>query len=117
MPYVGTIVFDVKSKTPYEGGFLFDVAEVRRLEHFDDLFRITTFFACLDPDGGRQSVGFRVAELMHCPVHKVKGKLALPCRSRQVCGWIWGGLFKTPFETPYPCTKGKGGERAPHIAP
>ena len=75
-PYVGTIAFDVKSKTPYEGGFLFDVAEVRRLAHFDDLFRITTFFACLDPDGGRQSVWFRVAELMHCPVHKVKGKPA-----------------------------------------
>ena len=68
--------FDLKSKISYEGRLLFDVAEVRRLAHFDDLFRITTCFACHDPNGGRQSVWFRVAELMHCPVHKVKGKPA-----------------------------------------
>jgi len=76
LPYVGTIAFDVKSKTTYEDGFLFDVAEVRRLAHFDDLFRVSTFFACLDPAGSPQSVWFRVVELMQCPVRKMKGKPA-----------------------------------------
>lgn len=74
LPYVGTLAFDVKSKTPYEGGFLFDVAEVQKLAHFDDLFRVSTFFACLDPSGSPQSVWFRIPELLHCPTRKTKGK-------------------------------------------
>ena len=54
--------------------FLFDVAEVRGLAHFDDLFRISTFFACLDPAGSPQSVWFRIAELLDHPTRKVQGK-------------------------------------------
>jgi hypothetical protein len=76
LPYVGTIAFDVKSKTHYGDGFLFDAAEVRGLALFDDIFRISTFFACLDPQGSDQSLWFRLPELTHFPVRTVKGKSA-----------------------------------------
>ncbi len=63
LPYIGAMAFDVKSKTLYDDGFIFDASEVDRLSAFDQLFRITTFFACLDPEGSTMSVWFRVADL------------------------------------------------------
>ena len=46
-PFVGTVAFDVKAKSVCEGCFVFDVAEIERLILFDEIFRITTFLACL----------------------------------------------------------------------
>ncbi len=63
LPYIGAMAFDVKSKSLYEQCFIFDISEVDRLATFDQLFRITTFFACLDPEGSTMSVWFRVADL------------------------------------------------------
>lgn len=74
LPYVGTLAFDVKSKTAYERGFLFDIAEVRGLSAFDDLFRVSTFFACLDPAGSSTSYWFRLPEVVHCPKISAKGQ-------------------------------------------
>lgn len=73
LPFVGNMAFDVKSKTIYEGCLLFDVAEVEKLTAFDDLFRISTFFACLDPDGGDRATWFRLPELRHCQTRRMKG--------------------------------------------
>lgn len=66
LPYVGTIAFDVKCKSVYGKAqeFVFDVSEVRRLATFDRLFRITTFFACLDRDGSEESIWFPAEDLM-----------------------------------------------------
>ena len=74
LPYVATIAFDVKSKTIYEGDFLFDVSEVRRLAHFGELFAVASYFACLDPQGSPISVWFRASELLQLPTRKIKGK-------------------------------------------
>ena len=52
--------------------FMFDVSEVRRLATFDRLFRITTFFACLDPDGGDRATWFRLPELKHCRTRRMR---------------------------------------------
>jgi hypothetical protein len=75
LPYVGTIAFDVKCKTAYgdEQVFLFDVPEVRRLANFDRLFRITTFFACLDPGGSTDAVWFQVEGLAALAGRKTTG--------------------------------------------
>lgn len=74
LPYVAAVAFDVKSKSVYDGDFLFDVSEVRRLTHFGELFAVATFFACLDPEGSPDSVWFRASELLACPVRKLKGR-------------------------------------------
>ena len=72
LPFVGNMAFDVKSKTIYEGCLLFDVDEVEKLTAFDDLFRISTFFACLDPSGGDRATWFRLPELKHCRTRRLK---------------------------------------------
>ena len=72
LPFVGNMAFDVKSKTIYEGCLLFDVDEVEKLTAFDDLFRISTFFACLDPGGGDRATWFRLPELKHCRTRRMK---------------------------------------------
>lgn len=74
LPYVGTIAFDVKSKALYRGAFLFDVSEIRRMVHFDDLFRISTFLACLEPDDSGRMVWFRALHLSGYPEKVVAGK-------------------------------------------
>lgn len=76
LPFVGAVAFDVKSKTAYDSAFLFDADEVRRLAYFDDLFKISTFVACLDPQGSPRSHWFRVIELANCPRRKTNGKIA-----------------------------------------
>ncbi len=77
LPYIGAMAFDVKSKTLYEEGFIFDVSEVERLAMFDQLFRITTFFACLDPQGSPVSVWFRVSDLATYEIARRGGKRVL----------------------------------------
>ena len=76
MPYIGALAFDVKSKTAYEGVFLFDADEVRRLAAFEDLFKLSTFIACLDPRGSPRSYWFRVPEMARCEQRRSNGKIA-----------------------------------------
>lgn len=77
LPFVGTIAFDVKAKSLYEGCFIFDKSEIERLILFDDIFRITTFLACLDPDNPDRSWWFRVALLARRPAERKRGVLTL----------------------------------------
>jgi hypothetical protein len=77
LPFVGTIAFDVKAKRLYEGCFVFDVAEIERLILFDDIFRITTFLACLEPDNPDRSWWFRVAVLARLPAERTRGVMTL----------------------------------------
>jgi hypothetical protein len=74
LPYVGAMAFDVKSKSLYEEAFIFDASEVNRLATFDQLFRITTFFTCLDPQGSPMSVWFRVVDLVGYEIVRRGGK-------------------------------------------
>jgi hypothetical protein len=64
----------VKSKATYRGAFLFGVDEMRRMIHFDDLFRISTFLACLEPDDSGRMVWFRALHLTGYPKKIVAGK-------------------------------------------
>jgi hypothetical protein len=74
LPYVGAMAFDVKSKSLYEEAFIFNASEVNRLATFDQLFRITTFFTCLDPQGSPMSVWFRVTDLVGYEIVRRGGK-------------------------------------------
>jgi hypothetical protein len=71
LPFVGTIAFDVKSKTLYGDVFIFDVSEVYALDTFGELFNIPTFFACLDTSGSPDAVWFRVASLYTNPPKQI----------------------------------------------
>lgn len=81
VPMVGTLCFDVKAKTRYRGGFIFDRAEVTKLAAFDELFNLTTLFACLDPEGGPGSWWFRVADLDRMPDDKRGERLTVDVRA------------------------------------
>ncbi|MBN9000135.1 MAG: hypothetical protein J0H54_12335 [Rhizobiales bacterium] len=59
LPYFSTLAFDVKSKATYRSAFLFGVDEMRRMIHHDDLFRISKFLSCLDPDDFGRMKWFR----------------------------------------------------------
>jgi hypothetical protein len=59
---------------------MFDRAEVTKLAAFDELFNLTTLFACLDPDGGAASWWFRVADLDRMPDDARRGRLTVPVR-------------------------------------
>ncbi|MBN9007141.1 MAG: hypothetical protein J0H40_17215 [Rhizobiales bacterium] len=52
IPGVGMVAFDVKAKTIYPEGLIFEVDEVRKLRSFARLFHCTVYFACLNPEGG-----------------------------------------------------------------
>lgn len=77
LPFVGTIAFDVKAKSLYEGCLIFDQAEIDKLVLFDDIFRITTFLACLDPNEPSRSWWFRVAQLARLPTERKMGVSAM----------------------------------------
>lgn len=53
LPTIGTIAFEVKSKTVYGDCLVFDTEERRRLLNFQRCFNITVWFACFDPDDPR----------------------------------------------------------------
>lgn len=67
LPMVGTLCFDVKAKTRYRNGYIFDREEITRLASFNELFNLTTLLACLDPEGGPKSLWFRVLDLDRMP--------------------------------------------------
>lgn len=63
VPGVGTVAFDVKAKTIFDGKLIFDLEEVRRLRAFARFFHLTVYFACLDAAGGPQSYWVRLDQL------------------------------------------------------
>lgn len=80
IPGVGLVAFDVKAKTIYPDGLIFDLAEVRKLRTFARLFHLTVYFACLDPDGGPQGYWVRLDQLDEVPARRRGGAftVALP---------------------------------------
>ena len=68
--------------------FMFDVSEVRRLATFDRLFRITTFFACLDPDGSEASIWFPAEDLMLIVGRRRTGPIQVPLQDGQAVDMI-----------------------------
>lgn len=60
VPTVGGIAFDVKAKSLYNGCFIFELDEIRRLRTFARMYSITVFFACLDAQGSQESYWVRL---------------------------------------------------------
>lgn len=60
VPGVGMIAFDVKAKSIYNGHFIFEFDEIRRMRTFARLCHMTVYFACLDPDGSAESYWIRL---------------------------------------------------------
>lgn len=85
IPGVGLVAFDVKAKTIYEDGLIFDLDEVRKLRTFAQLFHLTVYFACLDPEGGPAAYWVRLGQLDGVPAVRRNGSLtlALPLNEAQ----------------------------------
>lgn len=77
IPGVGLVAFDVKAKTIYPEGLIFDLAEVCKLRTFARLFHLTVYFACLDPDGGPQGHWVRLDQLDAVPATRRAGAMVL----------------------------------------
>lgn len=78
IPGVGPVAFDVKAKSVYAEGLLFDLDEVRKLRTFARLFHITVYFACLDPVGGPSAWWVRLDQLDAVEARRRAGRLVLP---------------------------------------
>lgn len=48
IPHAGSLAFDVKAKTVYDGHLILDLVEVEKLARFGRLFNMTAYFACMD---------------------------------------------------------------------
>ncbi|MEP9356888.1 hypothetical protein ABLE93_25490 [Xanthobacter sp. KR7-65] len=85
IPHVGMVAFDVKAKTLYPEGLVFDLDEIRRLRAFARMFRVTIYFACLDPEGGHQAYWVRLDQLDGIPLQHMAKKpvLILPLSQAQ----------------------------------
>jgi hypothetical protein len=46
------VAFDVKAKTVYPEGLIFDLDEIQKMRTFARLFHLTVYFACLNTEGG-----------------------------------------------------------------
>lgn len=77
IPGVGLVAFDVKAKTVYPEGLIFDLAEIQKLRTFARLFHLTVYFACLDPEGGAQGYWVRLEKLDDVPAIHRAGALTL----------------------------------------
>lgn len=76
IPHAGSLAFDVKAKTDYDGLFIFDAAEVAKLALFGRLFNLTAYFACLDLDDETRHWWVPLAELQTRPPER-RGKRAV----------------------------------------
>ncbi len=75
MPFVGTFCFDVKAKTRYSTGNMFDRSELEKLARFGEIFAVSVFLACLEDE--RQAWWLRVADLAALPPNH-KGIITVP---------------------------------------
>lgn len=83
IPGVGLVAFDVKAKTVYGEGIIFDVAEVQKLRTFARLFHLTVYFACLDPEGGQDGFWVRLDQLDELPAIRRNKTLTLTLPTSQ----------------------------------
>lgn len=83
IPGVGMVAFDVKAKTIYPEGLIFDLAEVRKLRTFARLFHLTVYFACLDPEGGQDGFWVRLDQLDEVPAIRRHKTLTLTLPTSQ----------------------------------
>jgi len=77
IPGVGLVAFDVKAKTLYPEGLIFDLEEVRKMRVFARLFHLTVYFACLDPAGGSEGCWVRLDQLDSVPAVRRNGTMTL----------------------------------------
>lgn len=77
IPGVGLVAFDVKAKTIYPEGLIFDLAEIQKMRTFARLFHLTVYFACLDPEGGDAGYWVRLDQLDAVPAVRRRGGLTL----------------------------------------
>lgn len=77
IPGVGPVAFDVKAKTVYPEGLMFDEAEIQKLRNFARLFHLTVYFACLDPEGGPHGYWVRLDQFDDLPATRRRGSLVL----------------------------------------
>ncbi|MEH6952701.1 hypothetical protein V4R08_15625 (plasmid) [Nitrobacter sp. NHB1] len=79
IPGVSLVAFDVKAKTIYPEGVIFDLDEVGKLRTFARLFHCTVYFACLNPEGGeRPDYWIRLDQLDEVPAVR-RGKALTLC--------------------------------------
>ena len=85
IPHVGMVAFDVKAKTLYPEGLVFDLDEIRNLRAFARSFRVTIYFACLNPEGGHLAYWVRLDQLDAVPLQYMAKKpvLVLPLDQAQ----------------------------------
>jgi len=78
IPGVGLVAFDVKSKTVYPEGIIFDLDEIQKLRTFARLFHLTVYFACLNVAGeGPRAYWVRLDQLDDVPAIRRRGVLTL----------------------------------------
>ena len=73
IPHAGSLAFDVKAKSLYDGQFLFDREEVQKLATFARLFNLAVYFACIDGEDGQRHWWVPLSELLHRPEER-RGK-------------------------------------------
>ena len=91
VPGVGAVAFDVKVKTLYNGHFIFEMDEIRRMRTFARFFHMTVYFACLDPAGSPESYWLRLDQFENLvPVRRegsltvaIAAEVALPVSMRK----------------------------------
>lgn len=77
VPGVGMVAFDVKVKALYNGHFIFDFGEIRRMRNFARFFHMTVYFACLDPDGSAETYWIRLDQFDNCTPVQRDGSLVV----------------------------------------
>nr|WP_137830768.1 hypothetical protein [Methylobacterium sp. L1A1] len=77
VPGVGAVAFDVKVKSLYNGHFIFELNEIRRMRTFARFFHWTVYFACLDPDGSPESYWIRLDQFDNLTVARRGASLTL----------------------------------------
>lgn len=77
IPGVGLVAFDVKSKTIYPEGIIFDLDEIQKLRTFARLFHLTVYFACVTGDG-MHAYWVRLDQLDEVPALR-RGKVLTLC--------------------------------------
>lgn len=86
LPGVGSVAFDVKAKSLYNGHFIFEFDEICRMRNFARMFHYTVYFACLDPDGSAESYWIRLDQFDNLmPVRRGSSlTLAIPADAVQL---------------------------------
>ena len=96
----GQLAFEVKAKTIYPDGLIFDLKEVKGLRVFSREMCMSVVFACLDPEGGSQAYWVRLDQLDFARVTMRGGKPTVACALDRALGVdmtfsFWDAYFET----------------------